>query len=120
MLNRITLIGIVKYDLSELYEPDGAIMARIHVIVPPPPDAPRSDASRADMGYPESPDRNNDFLVICRGSALVRKCVESLHKGDLVYIEGRLVLTTFRVGDYFWQLHEILASEVIPLHATSQ
>ncbi len=119
MLNRITLIGTVKYDLNELYEPDGTIMVRIHVIVPPPLDAPLSDASTMDLGYPESPDRNDDFLVICRGSTLVEKSVQSLRKGDLVCIEGRLVLTTFRVGDYFWQLHEILASEVIPLRGTT-
>jgi hypothetical protein len=49
------------------------------------------------------------------GRTLVEKNIQSLHKGHLVYIEGRLVLTTFRVRDSFWQMHEILADEVMLL-----
>jgi len=58
------------------------------------------------------------YLVICRDALLVEKCVISLHKDDLVCIEGRLVLTHSRIDGDLVPLAEILASNAILLQTT--
>jgi hypothetical protein len=58
--------------------------------------------------------------VICRDQLLVERCLQSLHKGDVICIEGRLVLTLLRSDGDLVPLAEILASDVIPLKETEQ
>jgi hypothetical protein len=53
--------------------------------------------------------------VICQDLLLAERCLNALHVGDLICVEGRLVLTLLRSDGNLVPLAEILASDVILL-----
>lgn len=119
MLNRITLIGTMMDDPGILYDPNGSRCVYFSLNVPPPHYAPPTYWGMVfDLRGPDWPTGEDSFLVICRDVVLVEKCVNSLHKDDLVCIEGRLVLTHLRSDADLVPLAEILASDVILLQTT--
>jgi hypothetical protein len=121
MYNRITLIGTMVDRPQEMYDTDANRYISISLKVPPPPDAPPTHWGGVyDLRGPDWPTGDDTFLVICRDLLLVKKCLKVLHKGDLIGVEGRLVLTLLRSDGDLVPLAEILASEVILLKETQQ
>jgi single-stranded DNA-binding protein len=120
MYNKITLIGTMAERPQEMYDPDGNRCACISLNVPPPSDAPPTywglvfdlRPPGCGSGWPVG---DATFLVVCRVQLLIEKCLQSLHKGDVVCVEGRLVLTLLCSDEDLVPLAEILASEVILL-----
>lgn len=122
MHNRITLIGTLADHPQERVDPDGNRAALLSLKVPPPPDAPPTYWGLVyDLRSPDWPTGEDTFLVICRERVLVERCFQSVHKGDLICVEGRLVLTFLRSHGALVPLAEILASDVILLteHSSS-
>lgn len=125
MYNKITLIGTVAERPQEMYDPDGNRCVCISLNVPPPPDAPPTHwglvfdlrPSGCGSGWPVG---DETFPVICRTQLLVEKCLQSLHEGNIICVEGRLVLTLLRSGGDLVPLAEILASDVILLTETEE
>lgn len=116
MLNRITLIGIVKEHSEAMYDPDGHKFMTLWLTVPPPSDAPPTYwGMHYDIRNPDWPTGEGAFIIVIREPALVEKCLQLLHQGALVCIEGRLVLTGMRVDGVILPLAEILASGVTSL-----
>jgi single-stranded DNA-binding protein len=117
MYNRITLVGTIVDDPQEKYDPDANRAVCIALKVPPPPDAPPTHWGLVfDMhSGSDWPTGDDTFLVICRNNLLGERCLQSLQEGDLVCVEGRLVLTLLNSDGTQVPLAEILASEVILL-----
>jgi single-stranded DNA-binding protein len=116
MCNRITLIGTLADHPQEKFDPDGNCAVLLSLKVPPPPDAPPTHWGLVyDLRSPDWPTGEDTFLIICRERVLVEKCLQSLHKGDLIGVEGRLVLTYLSSDGDIVPLAEILASDVILL-----
>lgn len=116
MYNKITLIGPLADVPEKLSDPDGNIVVCMQLKVAPPADAPPTYwGVTYDLRTPEWTVGEETFLVICRDPLLIEKCLQSLHKGDLVCAEGRLVLTQLLEGETLLYLAEILASDVILL-----
>jgi single-stranded DNA-binding protein len=116
MYNRITLIGTITKNPQEMFDPDGNEAALISLKVPPPPDAPPTHWGLVyDLRAPDWPVGDDTFLVICQDRLLIERCLKSLHKGDVVCVEGRLVLTLLRTNGDLVPLAEILANDVILL-----
>jgi len=116
MYNRITLVGTMADRPQEMYDPDASRWVCISLNVLPPPDAPPTHWGLVfDLRSPDWPVGDETFLVICRDHVLVEKCLKSLQKGDVICVEGRLVLTLLRSEGQLLPLAEILASDVIPL-----
>lgn len=127
MHNRITLIGTTLTEPEFIYDPAGNKAVTMSPSVPPHPDAPPTPWGLVfDMRAPGAPDDwptgDDAFLVVCRDSALVERVLQSVHPGDLLYVEGRLVLTqmSLRTGGDVVPLAEILASEVLVLKVTTE
>lgn len=116
MYNKITLIGPLAYLPEKLYDPDGNIVVCMQLKVAPPSDAPPTYwGVTYDLRTPEWPVGEETFMVICRDPLLIERCLQSLREGDLVCVEGRLVLTQLLKGETLLYLAEILASDVILL-----
>jgi hypothetical protein len=120
MHNKITLIGTMADRPQEMYDPDANRCVLISLIMLPPPDAPPTHWGLTfDLRPPGSgsgwPVGDDTFLVIGHYPLLVEKCLQSLHKGDVICVEGRLVLTLLRSDGDIVPLAEILASDVILL-----
>lgn len=120
MYNKITLIGTMADHPQAKYDPDANLSVCISLIVPPPPDAfPTYWGLVFDLRPPGSgsgwPTGDDTFLVIVRDPELVERCLQSLHKGDVICVEGRLVLTLLRSDGDIVPLAEVLASDVILL-----
>jgi hypothetical protein len=121
MHNRITLIGTMADHPQEMYDTDANRYVYISLNVPPPPDAPPTHwGGIYDLRDPDWPRGDDTFLIICRDSLLIETCLKSLRKGDLVCIEGRLVLTLLRNSNDLVPLAEILASTVLLLKETAE
>ncbi len=121
MYNRITLIGAMVGRPQEMYDADANRYVYISLKVTPPPDAPPTYWGGVyDLRDPDWPLGDDTFLVICRDLLLAERCLKSLHKGDLVCIEGRLVLTLLRSDADLVPLAEILASDVLLLKETAE
>jgi len=123
MYNRITLIGTLTDSPEEEIDPEGNRAALLSLKVPPPPDAPPTHWGLFfDLRSPDWPTGEDAFLVICRDRLLIERCLYGFHPGDIVCVEGRLVLTLLRSDGDLVPLAEILASEVIPLteHASER
>lgn len=73
-----------------------------------------------DLRDPDWPRGDDTFLIICHDSLLIEMCLKPLHKGDMICIEGRLVLTLLRSGTDLVPLAEILASTVLLLKETAE
>ena len=116
MYNKIILIGTMIDHPQEMYDTDARRCICISLKVLPPPDAPPTHWGLIfDLRDPDWPIGDDTFLVICRDPLLVEKCLKSFSKGDVVCVEGRLVLTQLRSGGDLLPLAEILASEVLLL-----
>jgi single-stranded DNA-binding protein len=116
MYNRITLIGTLTDHPQERIDPHGNGAALLSLKVPPPPDAPPTYWGLVyDVRSSDWPTGEDTFLVICRDRLLRERCVQDLHQGDIICVEGRLVLTLLRSNGDLVPLAEILASEVILL-----
>jgi hypothetical protein len=116
MYNRITLVGIMADHPREMYDTDANRYICLSLQVLPPPDAPPTHwGGIYDLRAPNWTAGEDTFLVICRDPLLVKRCGTSLHKGDVVCVEGRLVLTYLRCSRDPVPLAEILASDVIVL-----
>jgi hypothetical protein len=114
MYNRIILIGSVVDHPEASYDIDGNKFLCLQIKVPPPPDAPPTYWGMVyDLRFHDWPVGEDTFLVICRDPFLVERCLQSLQKGDLVCVEGRLVLTLLRSEGELLPLAEILANDVI-------
>lgn len=121
MYNKITLIGPLADSPEMLYDPDGNIVVCMRLNVSLPADAPPTYwGVTYDLHAPQWPVGEEAFMVICRDPQLIERCLQSLQKGDLVCVEGRLVLTQLRNGEDLLYLAEILASDVILLTKRSQ
>ena len=121
MYNRITLIGTMADHPQEMYDADANRYVYISLHVPPPPDAPPTHwGGIYDLRNPDWPRGDDMFLIICRDSLLVEMCLKSLHKGDLVCIEGRLVLTLLNSDNDLVPVAEILANTALLLKATTE
>jgi len=120
MHNRITLIGTLADHPQESIDPDGNRAALLSLKVPPPPDAPPTYWGLVyDLRSPDWPTGEDTFLVIYRERELVEWCFQSVHKDDLICVEGRLVLTFLNSDGDLVPLAEILASDVILLREHS-
>jgi hypothetical protein len=119
MYNRITLIGTIVDHFKLIFDPFGerTLFFELHVSLPP--DAPPThwglvyDLRGPGGAYPVG---NEDVPIICRKPLLTERCFQSFHKGDLVCVEGRLVLTLLRSDADLVPLAEILASDVLLIH----
>ena len=128
MYNKITLIGSIVEGPKAYYEPSGAEMFWMEINVSLPSDAPHTYWGIVyDMQTPQGYTKGDEtFLVICRDPTLFQRWVDTLKKGNVVCIEGRLAVTNLQIphnSDYISvQLHEILAHDIILLaeHANSQ
>jgi len=120
MYNRITLIGPV-IDHPQLYvDLDGNPAILLSLKVPPPADAPPTHWGLIYNWRSEDwPTGEDTFLVIYRERELVEWCFQSVHKDDLICVEGRLVLTFLNSDGDLVPLAEILASDVILLREHS-
>jgi|SRR5579871_1808193 single-stranded DNA-binding protein len=118
MYNKITLIGSIAGDPEHYYDPSGDKYLCFQLTVPPPPDDPQTywgmvydlRAPGTQDGWPTGDDT---FQVICREPALTKRWIDNLQKGDILCVEGRLVLTLFRSEGELLRLPEILASDII-------
>lgn len=120
MYNRIILIGTIVDDPEEIYAPDASRAVYLSLKVSLPPDAsPTYWGLIYDLRPPGLSSGwtvgDDTFLVICRDSLLIERCLRSFHKADVVCVEGRLVLTLLRCDGEPVPLAEILANDVIPL-----
>jgi hypothetical protein len=116
MYNKITLIGTLIDHPEEMYDTDANRCMYFSLNVPPPPDAPPTHwGLHFDLRIRDWPRGDGIFLVISRDLLLVERYLSSLHKGDMVCVEGRLVLTPLRALGELVPLAEILASEIILL-----
>jgi hypothetical protein len=120
MYNKMTLIGTMKDHPHEMYDTDAHRYVYMSISIPPPPDAPPTHwAGIYDLRPPGNGSGwsvgDDTFLVICRDPLLIETCLQSLHKGDLICIEGRLVLTLLESDADVVPLAEILASNVLLL-----
>ncbi len=116
MYNRITLIGILTDHPQQNIDPDGNGAVLLSLKVPPPPDAPPTYWGLVyDLRSPDWSTGEDTFLVICRDHSLIERCLQFFHQGDLVCIEGRLVLTHLLSDGNLVPLAEILANDVILL-----
>ena len=116
MYNKITLIGPLADLPEKLYDPDGNIVVCLRLKVSSPADAPPTYWGLTyDLRTPEWTIGEATFMVVCRDSLLLEKCLQSFSKDDLVCVEGHLVLTQLLNGEAILYLAEILASEVILL-----
>lgn len=110
------MIGTVKDHPQEIYDTDANRYVHLSLKVPPPPDAPRTHwGGIFDLRGPDWPTGDDTFLVICRDRLLAERCLNDLHTGDLICVEGRLVLTLLHCYGDIVPLAEILASDVILL-----
>lgn len=119
MLNRIMLIGTVLEQPDFSYDPHGDKVVTLSLSVPPPSDAPPTYLAVSNdirgFGAPGWTTGDDAFLVVCRDEALSEQTLQSVQTGDLVYVEGQLVLTLL----HLLPLAEILASDVVVLKAHS-
>ncbi|HZO73627.1 MAG TPA: single-stranded DNA-binding protein [Ktedonobacteraceae bacterium] len=116
MYNKVTLIGQLADLPEKLYDPDGNVVVCMQLKVSPPSDAPPTYwGVTYDLRTPQWTVGEETFMVICRAPLLIERCLQSLHKDDLVCVEGRLVLTQLLNGEDLLYLAEILASDVILL-----
>jgi single-stranded DNA-binding protein len=121
MYNRIILIGSLVDHPQDYYDPDGNKFLCMQIKVPPPPDAPPTYwGTIYDLRGLDWPRGEDTFLVICRDHLLVERCLQTLRKGDVVCVEGRLVLTLLRSEGELLPLAEILASDVFLLTEDSR
>jgi hypothetical protein len=110
------LIGTLIDHPQDTYDTDANKVLSISLKVAPPPDAPPTYWGVIyDLRSPDWPRGDDTFLIISRDLLLIDRCMQSLHKGDLVCVEGRLVLTLLRSGGDLVPLAEILANEIIQL-----
>jgi hypothetical protein len=112
----LTLIGTLVDRPELLYDPDAnkAAVFSLHVVLPA--DAPATYWGLLfDLRGPEWTVEEEHFLVVCRDPALVEYCSHSLQRGDVVCVEGRLVVTLFNSEGTDVPLAEILARQVIVL-----
>lgn len=116
MYNRITLIGTIVDHPEEMYDMNGNRHVYLSLNIPPPPDAPPTYwGGIYDLHNPDRSAGDDTFPVICRDPLLIERCLNVLHKNDLICVEGRLVLTLLRSERDLVPLAEILASDVILL-----
>jgi single-stranded DNA-binding protein len=116
MYNKIILIGSLVDHPQDSYDPDRNKCLCIQIKVPPPPDAPPTYWGTVyDLRGPDRATGDDIFLVTCRDYLLVERCLQTLRKGDVVCVEGRLVLTQLHSEGEFLPLAEILANDVILL-----
>lgn len=116
MYNRITLVGILMDHPQEMFDPDGNRAVLLELKVPPPADAPPTHWGLVfDLRGPQWPTGEETFLVVCRERVLLERCLSSFHQGDLLCVEGRLVLTFLHSDGAIVPLAEILASDVMLL-----
>src|SRR5579859_156010 len=109
-------VGTMADHPPKIYHPDANKYVSISLKVPSPPNAPPTYWGLVyDLRSPDWPVGHDTFLVICREHSLVDKCLESFHKGDVVCIEGSLVLTLLPSDGDLVPLAEILACDVILL-----
>jgi single-stranded DNA-binding protein len=114
MYNSITLIGTLVDRPQPLYDPDANKAAVFSLHVALPADAPATYWGLLfDLRGPEWTVGEEHFLVVCRNPALVEHCLYSLQKGDVVCVEGRLVVTLLNSEGTDVPLAEILAHKVI-------
>jgi hypothetical protein len=109
--NTIRLIGSVIEGPEPLYEPTGAELFWMKMKVPLPADAaPTYWYLVYDVRCGQHFTRGDEtFLVICRDPLLFERWACSLKRGDVVCVEGRLVLTELRCDGDLVPLAEILA-----------
>jgi hypothetical protein len=114
MYNQITLVGTMTEHPKEMFDPTGKQAAIISLQVSLPPDAqPTYWGLVYDLRSPDWPTGSDIFLVICREPLLIEKCLRSLQKGDVICVEGCLVLTLLRSHEDLVPLAEILASNIV-------
>jgi hypothetical protein len=116
MYNKITLIGMLTDHPKEIYDTDANKFLCILLKVSPPPDSPPTYwGVEYDLRAPDWPRGDDTFLVISRDLLLIERCIKTLHKGDIICVEGRLVLTPFLVNRNLVPLAEILTHEILLL-----
>jgi Single-strand binding protein family len=123
MYNKVILIGTMADRPQEMYDTDVHRHVYISLKVSPPSDAvPTYWGGVYDLRDSDWPIGADTFPVICRDPLLVERCLKSFNKGDIVCVEGRLVLTVLRSDRDLVPLVEILASEVLLLseHSSMQ
>lgn len=116
MYNSITLIGTLVDRPQAIYDPDANKAAVFSLYVALPADAPPTYWGLLfDVRGPEWTVGEEHFLVVCRDATLVEHCLHSLQKGDIICVEGRLVVTLLHSEGTDVPLAEILAHKVIVL-----
>jgi single-stranded DNA-binding protein len=114
MYNRVILIGTIADRPKAFYDTNANRYVCILLKVSPPPDAPLTHwGGIYDLRNPDWPTGEDTFLVICREPLLVENVLKSFHEGDVVCIEGRLVLTLLNSDSDLVPVAEILASSVL-------
>jgi len=87
MYNKITLIGPLADLPEKLYDPDGNVVVCMRLKATPPSDAPPTYwGVTYDLRTPQWTVGEEIFMVICRDPLLIERCLQSLHKGDLVCV----------------------------------
>lgn len=89
MLNKLILIGHLGADPELRYSGEGRPIARFRLAV--------TTRLRQDQG--DEPREETEWFTVLAFGRQAEACVQSLRKGDRVFVEGRLRSRSFRGGD---------------------